>query len=267
MTGAEADVDWARWGRRVWAAGAMLAVAGCPSAPERRGGGSVVEIEYLEPLDPETSTVSHSTVPAAPEGTPEALESSLDQGSEANPPAHPPSQRSSVTFPGQSEENSGSEALSHSGISTVAFLPGTHPAMRKAAAELVRRLAAEGIAVKLIFGYTPYSPRKRTGPGGWASWHEFGLAFDLNLTHRKSLGDAKKHFVDDDATWRRIGAVAAEVGLVWGGSWRTTYDPFHFEWHPGHDSVINKDDLRQLLKLAGKRGKNYQRTWGLFDSL
>jgi len=142
---------------------------------------------------------------------------------------------------------------------------GSHPIMRDRALQLVERLHAEGIHVKLLMGYTPYVARKKTGPGGWASWHEFGLAFDLNLAKRKGLADAKKHFDQDARTWKRIGAIAEELGLVWGGSWRTTYDPFHFEWHPGHDSVINKDDLRSFLKLAGKQGRHYQRVWSLFE--
>ncbi|MCC6619972.1 MAG: M15 family metallopeptidase [Deltaproteobacteria bacterium] len=143
---------------------------------------------------------------------------------------------------------------------------GSHPIMRDLAVQLVERLRAEGIHVKLLMGYTPYVARKKTGPGGWASWHEFGLAFDLNLAKRKSLADAKKHFAQDERTWKRIGAIAEELGLVWGGGWRSTYDPFHFEWHPGHDSVINKDDLKSFLKLAGKKGRHYQKVWTLFDA-
>ncbi len=48
-----------------------------------------------------------------------------------------------------------------------------------------------------------------------------------------------------------------------GGIWRT-YDPFHFEWHPGHDAWISKDDLRGFLELAGPRAEAYRETWPLF---
>ncbi|MCA9518292.1 MAG: M15 family metallopeptidase, partial [Myxococcales bacterium] len=83
-------------------------------------------------------------------------------------------------------------------------------------------------------------------------------------SRRSFMGDAKKHFAEDAEIWARIGAVAQELGLVWGGSWRSSYDPFHFEWHPGDDAVINKQDLARFLRAAGKRGKDVEAVWRLY---
>jgi hypothetical protein len=147
------------------------------------------------------------------------------------------------------------------GVRDLADLP---PALRTRALILVQRAHAEGIAVRFIFGYTRYLARTRTGPGGWATWHQFGLAFDLNLVDRRDLNDGRRHFAADAPRWRRLGAIATELGLAWGGAWRSSYDPFHFEWHPGDDAVISRDELRRFLGLAGPRGERFREVWPLY---
>jgi hypothetical protein len=144
------------------------------------------------------------------------------------------------------------------------LLDPLHPELRQRALLLYQRAAERGIAFRFIHGFAPYKPRRTMGPGGMANWHNFGLAFDLNLVHRTSLSDAKAHFETDAELWRELGAIATELGLVWGGGWRSSYDPFHFEWHPGHDSVINRNDLQSFLKLAGKGAKRWRAVWRLF---
>jgi hypothetical protein len=142
-------------------------------------------------------------------------------------------------------------------------LDGVHPHLRELALELHRRADARGIPFRIIFGYTPYTPRARPGLGGMATWHQFGLAFDVLIAGRRDLADGKRHLPEDDADWRRLGAMAQELGLVWGGIWRT-YDPFHFEWHPGDDSTISATDLKRMLSLAGPRGKDVRAVWSLY---
>jgi len=146
------------------------------------------------------------------------------------------------------------------------LLEPLNPQLRKRAILLYERLAAVGIHVRFIHGFAPYKKRRRMGPGGMANWHNFGLSFDLNLTHRRSMSDSKAHYADDKAIWDKIGEIARDVGLVWGGHWRSSYDPFHFEWHPGHDSVINQQDLKSFLKVAGPTAKRWQRVWTLFPT-
>jgi hypothetical protein len=129
---------------------------------------------------------------------------------------------------------------------------------------LHERALAAGIPFRIIFGYTPYQHRSRPGPGGMATWHQFGLAFDILIADRRDIGDGKRHFRQDDADWQRLGAIAQEIGLIWGGAWRSSYDPFHFEWHPGDDSVISRTDLARFLALSGKAGRDYREVWTLY---
>lgn len=145
------------------------------------------------------------------------------------------------------------------------YLEGLHPHLQKLARELHRRAARAGIPLRIIHGYAPYERRSRPGPGGMANWHQFGLAFDVLIADRRDLGDGRRHFHEDDPTWHRLGAIGQELGLVWGGIWRS-YDPFHFEWHPGDDATISATDLRRFLALAGPAGKDYRAVWQLYPS-
>ncbi len=146
------------------------------------------------------------------------------------------------------------------------LLEPLHPELARMARELHALALTEGIGFRIIHGYAPYERRSKPGPGGMANWHQFGLAFDVLLDERRGLGDARQQFEVDEGKWRRLGEIAAELGLVWGGVWRS-YDPFHLEWHPGDDALISKEDLAKFLKLAGPRGANYRAVWGLYPKV
>ena len=130
--------------------------------------------------------------------------------------------------------------------------------------QLVKRAAAEGIQLYFISGYRPYRPRPpRRAGGSLASWHSFGNAFDLNMRPRRSMEDALAHFGEDEARWRRVGAIAESLGLTWGLQWGRK-EVFHFEWHPGQPDGIRARTLRRLLNLAGDDGARYRETWSLY---
>lgn len=148
----------------------------------------------------------------------------------------------------------------------VRHLERLHPEIRRLARELHRRAVLAGVPFRIIHGYAPYKPRKVMGPGGMANWHQFGLAFDVLIADRKDIGDGKRHFEEDNAAWKVLGDIAIELGLVWGGVWKSSYDPFHFEWHPGDDPVINPQDLKRLLGKAGPDGKNVEAAWELYPA-
>lgn len=137
----------------------------------------------------------------------------------------------------------------------VALLDGLHPTLRHKALVLAERARAAGVPVKFISGFR--RPRRKP------SWHQFGLALDLNLAHRKTMKDALAHYAADEAQWAKVGAIAEGLGLTWGLPWRLS-EVFHFEWHPGYPAAITPKRARELTVRAG--GDTPEMVWKLFDT-
>jgi len=110
------------------------------------------------------------------------------------------------------------------------------PITAKLVRELVRRLQAEGLNFKVtsatrtwdeqnaLYNQRPVVTNARAG----YSWHNFGLAADLTLfdkSGRKPIWEGQEY--------SRIGVLAKELGLEWGGSWRTFKDLPHVQRNIG----------------------------------
>ena len=110
------------------------------------------------------------------------------------------------------------------------------PITAKLVRELIRRLQAEGLNFKVtsatrtwdeqnaLYNQRPVVTNARAG----YSWHNFGLAADLTLfdkSGRKPIWEGPEY--------NRIGAIAKELGLEWGGSWRTFKDLPHVQRNIG----------------------------------
>jgi hypothetical protein len=75
---------------------------------------------------------------------------------------------------------------------------------------------------------------------------------------------ALEHLSEDLPKWKRVGAIAQELGLTWGYQWGKK-EIFHFEWHPGLPEAIRAPTLERLKRATGGelRGR-YQEAWSLF---
>lgn len=114
-----------------------------------------------------------------------------------------------------------------------------HPAVRRAAEELKRRMAAAGYDVLVTSTYRDFERQDvlyaqgRTAPGaivtncrGGESIHNYGLAFDI-------CKNVKGQEYSDAAFFALAGKTGMEMGLVWGGSWAGFVDKPHFEYTGG----------------------------------
>ena len=112
------------------------------------------------------------------------------------------------------------------------------PLVAGKAEQLVQLAAAEGIEILVTSTLRTFEEQAelfaigRTEPGNKVtnakpgeSWHNFGLAFDV-----VPLVNGKAVF--DSPFWNRIGELGKQVGLVWGGDFRSFKDKPHFEFHP-----------------------------------
>ena len=103
--------------------------------------------------------------------------------------------------------------------------------------ELVRRLQAEGLNFKVTSGTRTWAEQTRlyaqgrtaagnkvTNAKAGQSWHNFGVAADLTAFDKS--GKRPKW---DGAEYDRMGAIAQELGLEWGGAWRKFKDRPHVQ--------------------------------------
>jgi len=116
----------------------------------------------------------------------------------------------------------------------VQFLKELHPDTVRFVLEVARRAKAEGIGIKLLSGRRSCAQQNalyaqgRTAPGpvvtgarGCSSWHVQGRAVDFLPSPAT------------EAAYARVGAIAKELGGVWGGQFSNLRDLGHIEYHPG----------------------------------
>ena len=142
------------------------------------------------------------------------------------------------------------------------LLEDVHPEFVDRLRLMYALLEHEGIEITFVSGYRPhetfYDAENRH-----ASWHNLGMAVDLNLAHRDSLEEARRHYDGEDADhWQRIGEIANGLGIIW-GEWFD--DIFHFEWHPDYHARIRDHEMQQFQRLAGSNLDDHTEVWSLFE--
>ncbi len=152
------------------------------------------------------------------------------------------------------------------------------PEVRPMARALVQKAALNGIRIKIISGLRTYEEQDelyaqgRTKPGskvtnarGGYSNHNFGIAFDVGVFEgNKYLADSPKY--------KAVGVLGTDLGLEWGGNWKTIVDQPHFQLRPKWaDDLSEKQMLADLRerKSAGTAVVARERRvrQGLLDSL
>lgn len=114
------------------------------------------------------------------------------------------------------------------------FLEGLHREMQIFVLEVARRALEQGIRIRLTSGIRSCAQQNaiyaqgRTAPGaivtgakGCQSWHVQGRAVDFEPTPRSAQAYAA------------VGAIAEQLGGVWGGRFSNLQDLGHIEYHPG----------------------------------
>jgi len=136
------------------------------------------------------------------------------------------------------------DARSEKTIATL--LPQVQPMARA----LVQKAAASGITIRILSGLRSYEEQDalyaqgRTAPGsivtnarGGHSNHNFGIAFDVGVFEgNRYLGDSPKY--------KAVGVLGMDLGLEWGGSWKTIVDQPHYQLRPGWAAGLGE---RQML--------------------
>lgn len=131
------------------------------------------------------------------------------------------------------------------------------PEVRPLARALVHKAAAMGIQIRILSGFRTYEEQAalyaqgRTAPGrivtharpGYSN-HNFGIAFDVGVFEgSRYLGESPKY--------KAVGALGMDIGLEWGGSWKTLVDEPHFQLRP--EWAAGMAERQMLAELRARR--------------
>jgi peptidoglycan L-alanyl-D-glutamate endopeptidase CwlK len=123
------------------------------------------------------------------------------------------------------------------------------PEVRPIARALVQKAALSGIRIKVISGFRTYAEQDalyaqgRTAPGSLVtkakagySNHNFGIAFDVGVFEGN-------RYLDDSPKYKAVGVLGADLGLEWGGNWKTIVDQPHFQLRPGWAAGMTEKEM------------------------
>ena len=123
------------------------------------------------------------------------------------------------------------------------------------------KAAANGITIKVISGLRTYAEQDdlyaqgRTKPGnivtnakGGYSNHNFGIAFDVGVFEGSS-------YLDESPKYKAVGVLGTDLGLEWGGNWKTIQDEPHFQLRPTWAADESEKDMLAELRSRKDSGK------------
>jgi len=131
------------------------------------------------------------------------------------------------------------------------------PEVRPLARALVHKAAALGIQIRIISGFRTYEEQAvlyaqgRTAAGrvvtnarpGYSN-HNFGIAFDVGIFEGS-------RYLGESPQYKAVGAIGMDIGLEWGGSWKSLVDEPHFQLRPAWAAGLPERQL--LAELRARR--------------
>ncbi|MGE8064800.1 M15 family metallopeptidase [Pseudomonas sp. NPDC089569] len=136
------------------------------------------------------------------------------------------------------------------------------PEVRPYAIALIQKAALNGIKIKIISGLRTYAeqdalyakgrpdnPPKVTNAKGGQSNHNFGIAFDVGVFE----GNA---YLTDSPKYKAVGALGMDLGLDWGGNWKTFKDEPHFQLRPTWANGMPEKEMLAELRQRKEDGKD-----------
>ncbi len=123
------------------------------------------------------------------------------------------------------------------------------PEVQPIARALVQKAAINGISIKIISGLRTYAAQDalyakgRTAPGpkvtnarGGYSNHNFGIAFDVGVF-------SGANYLPNSPKYKAVGVLGMDLGLEWGGNWKSIVDQPHFQLRPAWAAALTERDM------------------------
>ncbi len=128
------------------------------------------------------------------------------------------------------------------------------PNIRPIARALVQKAAANGIQIKVISALRTFAEqdalyaqgrttagRKVTNARGGYSNHNFGIAFDIGVF-------SGNRYLPESPQYKAVGVLGMDLGLEWGGNWKTIVDQPHFQLRPEWACDISEKEMLAALR-------------------
>jgi peptidoglycan L-alanyl-D-glutamate endopeptidase CwlK len=138
-----------------------------------------------------------------------------------------------------------------------------HPRVRPFARALIEKAGGQGIIIKVISAMRTYAEQDelfaqgRTKPGkivtkakGGFSNHNFGIAFDVGVFEGST-------YIPESPKYKAVGALGTDLGLEWGGNWKSIQDEPHFQLRPGWAADLSEPDMLAELRKRKDSGKDF----------
>ena len=127
------------------------------------------------------------------------------------------------------------------------------PQVRPYARALFFKARDKGININIISGTRTFEEQdslyaqgrstrgpKVTNAGGGYSNHNFGIAFDIGVFEGN-------RYLPESPKYKAVGALGMDLGLEWGGNWKTTVDQPHYQLRPAW--AANLPERQMLAEL------------------
>ena len=145
-----------------------------------------------------------------------------------------------------------------------------HPRARPFARALIEKAAGQGIIIKVTSGMRTFDEQDelfakgRTKPGpkvtnakGGFSNHNFGIAFVVTIFKGSTDPENAKTPVFESPAYKAIGALGTDLGLEWGGNWKTIVDEPHFQLRPGWAADLSEKEMLAELRDRKDSGEEF----------
>ena len=142
------------------------------------------------------------------------------------------------------------------------FIATLQPHVRPYARALYFKARDNGITIKIISGTRTYAEQDalyaqgRTTAGdivtnarGGHSNHNFGIAFDIGVF-------SGNRYLPESPLYKAVGALGMELGLEWGGNWKTIVDQPHFQLRPAWAGDMTDRAMLAELRKRTQQGED-----------
>jgi|GEM_PF-406859 len=145
-----------------------------------------------------------------------------------------------------------------------------HARVRPFARALIEKAAGHGIIIKVTSAMRTFAEQDelfaqgRTKPGkivtkvkGGFSNHNFGIAFDVTIFTGSTDPEKAKTPDFESPLYKVIGALGVELGLEWGGNWKSFVDQPHYQLRPGWAGSMTESAMLAELRSRKASGKDF----------